>query len=74
MDWRPSRVKLKPHFDHVTRNMCKELGLKEFWDLEKFRLESGESVGEYCKYGFSYNSGTNSVFLSLDELKNLIET
>ena len=48
--------------------------LKEFWDLEQFRLESGESVGEYCEYGFSYNSGTNPVFLSLDELKNLIET
>ena len=48
--------------------------LKKFWDLEKFRLESGESVGEYCKYGFSYNSGTNPVFLSLDELKILIET
>ena len=34
MDWRPSRVKLKPHFDHITRNMCKELGLKEFWDFQ----------------------------------------
>jgi len=34
MDWRPTRVKLKAHFDHVTRSMCKELGLKEFWDFQ----------------------------------------
>jgi hypothetical protein len=34
MDWRPTRVKLKAHFDQVTRNMCKELGLKEFWDFQ----------------------------------------
>jgi UDP-N-acetylglucosamine 4,6-dehydratase/5-epimerase len=43
------------------------------WDIEKFRLESGKNVGEWCKPGFSYNSGTNTDFLSVEQLSKLIQ-
>jgi len=44
----------------------------QLWDIEKFRKESNSSTGKMCEFGFSYNSGTNKDFLSLDELKTLI--
>lgn len=43
------------------------------WDIEKFKNESNSSEGEMCKFGFSYNSGTNKQFLTVDELRELIE-
>lgn len=42
------------------------------WDTEEFRLSSNERIGKYCEYGFSYNSGANDSFLTVDELKDLI--
>jgi len=44
------------------------------WDTEKFRLESNKNEGKFCKFGFSYNSGENEKFLSIEELKELIVT
>ena len=43
------------------------------WDVEKFRMESNCNPGKFCEYGFSYNSGTNDKFLTVHELKYLIE-
>jgi len=43
------------------------------WDMEKYVNESNETKGEYCKDGFSYNSGTNKHFLDVEELRLLIE-
>jgi len=43
------------------------------WDIEKFRNESNGKPGEFCKYGFSYNSGNNDKFLTVEELRYLIE-
>ena len=45
----------------------------KLWDTEKFRMESNDATGKWCESGFSYNSGTNSNFLSTEELKDLIE-
>ena len=42
------------------------------WDNEKFRKESNEKEGKYCEFGFSYNSGNNNVFLTVEELKELM--
>ena len=42
------------------------------WDVEKFRKESNGKEGKFCQYGFSYNSGTNEQFLTVDELRDLI--
>lgn len=42
------------------------------WDIEKFRKESNGKEGKFCKYGFSYNSGNNQRFLTVEELRNLI--
>ena len=42
------------------------------WEKEKFIQESNSSIGEMCEFGFSYNSGTNKEFLSVNELKQLI--
>jgi len=42
------------------------------WDIEKFKKESNSTVGKICKYGFSYDSGTNEQFLSFNDLKKLI--
>lgn len=43
------------------------------WDIEKYKIESNEKPGKFCKYGFSYNSGTNKKFLTVEELRELIE-
>ena len=42
------------------------------WDTESFRKESNQTEGKYCEPGFSYDSGTNEDFLSVDDLKELI--
>jgi UDP-N-acetylglucosamine 4,6-dehydratase len=44
------------------------------WDEEEFRLKSGSVPGKRCEFGFSYNSGTNEDFLSVDQLRELIAT
>lgn len=44
------------------------------WDVDRFRRESSKSTGKMLEYGFSYNSGTNARFLTVDELKHLIAT
>ncbi len=44
------------------------------WDEEEFRLNSGAKPGERCAAGFSYNSGTNEDFLSIEQLRDLIAT
>ena len=43
------------------------------WDIDKFRKESNASVGKMCEFNFSYNSGANEQFLTVDELKHLID-
>jgi UDP-N-acetylglucosamine 4,6-dehydratase/5-epimerase len=45
----------------------------QLWDIEKFRQESNGMHGEWCKFGFSYNSGKNDHFLTIKELRDLIE-
>ncbi len=47
---------------------------RELWDKEKFRKESNGTAGNYCEFGFKYNSGTNKHFLSVEELKALVKT
>jgi UDP-N-acetylglucosamine 4,6-dehydratase (inverting) len=42
------------------------------WDLEKFRKESNAKEGNFCPTDFSYNSGNNERFLSVEEIKDLI--
>jgi UDP-N-acetylglucosamine 4,6-dehydratase/5-epimerase len=44
------------------------------WDIEKFIRESSGRAGKRVAEGFSYNSGTNEHFLSVEELRRLIET
>jgi FlaA1/EpsC-like NDP-sugar epimerase len=44
----------------------------KLWDLEKFKTESNSDAGKWCNYGFSYNSGKNDKFLSIYEIKDLI--
>ena len=45
----------------------------QLWDIDKFRKESNSSVGKMCEFGFSYNSGTNKDFLTVNDLKELIK-
>ena len=42
------------------------------WDEAKFIKESYHELGKKCAFGFSYNSGTNTDFLSVEELKRLV--
>jgi UDP-N-acetylglucosamine 4,6-dehydratase (inverting) len=42
------------------------------WDVEEFRRTSGPDEGRMCEFGFSYDSGTNEQFLTVDDLKDLI--
>lgn len=44
----------------------------QLWDVEAFRTESSGKPGRRCEYGFSYNSGTNERFLTVEELRDLI--
>jgi len=44
----------------------------QLWDTEEFRLRSNGKPGARCEYGFSYNSGTNKRFLSVEELRQLV--
>jgi len=44
----------------------------ELWDIDKFRKESNSSIGKMCEFGFSYNSGTNNDFLTVNDLEGLI--
>ena len=44
------------------------------WDVERFRCESNGSPGKRREYGFSYDSGTNEQFLTVEELRHLIAT
>ena len=39
------------------------------WDIERFRRESSDQPGHMCAPGFSYNSGNNSWFLTVEELR-----
>ncbi len=44
------------------------------WDIDQFRVESGTAPGRPCEIGFSYESGTNHDFLTVEQLRELIET
>ncbi len=43
------------------------------WNIESFLNESNSYKGIMCDFGFTYNSGTNSDFLSVEQIKDLIE-
>ena len=45
----------------------------QLWDIDKFREESNLSIGKMCEFGFSYNSGTNNDFLTINDLQGLIK-
>jgi UDP-N-acetylglucosamine 4,6-dehydratase/5-epimerase len=45
----------------------------KLWDLEEFRIQSNQQPGTWCEYGYSYNSGDNPSFLSVNQLKELID-
>jgi FlaA1/EpsC-like NDP-sugar epimerase len=42
------------------------------WDVERFQKDSNATPGHRCEYGFSYDSGTNRHFLTVDELREQI--
>lgn len=44
------------------------------WDLEEFRKTSSATPGEMCQPDFSYDSGTNDHFLTVEELRRLVDT
>jgi UDP-N-acetylglucosamine 4,6-dehydratase (inverting) len=43
------------------------------WDKEKFLNESNGNTGKYCEDGFNYSSDKNQHFLTVDELRELID-
>ena len=43
------------------------------WDLDEFLFHKKEDIGSMCENGFSYDSGSNFDFLSVDDLKNMIK-
>ena len=43
------------------------------WDVEQFALNSSSTPGKRCSFGFSYKSGNNSHFLTVDELRSMID-
>tara|TARA_Y100000748_G_scaffold304192_1_gene312516 strand:- start:3794 stop:4795 length:1002 start_codon:yes stop_codon:yes gene_type:complete len=45
----------------------------QLWDTKKFMKESNSTEGKHCKLDFSYDSGSNNDFLSVEKIKNLVE-
>ena len=45
----------------------------KLWDVEQFRRTSNGEEGKFCAFGFSYNSAENDHFLTVSELRDLIE-
>ncbi len=43
------------------------------WDEEDFRKNSNGNEGKKCEFGFSYNSGTNKHFLTIEQIRDLID-
>jgi FlaA1/EpsC-like NDP-sugar epimerase len=43
------------------------------WDKEKFLNESDVGPGKYCEDVFNYSSDTNKHFLTVDELRELVD-
>lgn len=46
----------------------------QVWDVDSFIETSAAKPGKRLEYGFEYNSGTNEHFLTVDEIRQLIET
>lgn len=46
----------------------------EVWNVDEFIAKSAETPGRRCEYGFEYNSGTNTDFLTVEQIRELIET
>jgi UDP-N-acetylglucosamine 4,6-dehydratase (inverting) len=44
------------------------------WSKTKFQNQSNGEIGKPCQDGFSYNSKSNNHFLSVNELRELIQT
>jgi len=44
------------------------------WNKNKFMNESNHQTGTPCPEGFSYNSGTNEHFLTIEEIRQIIKT
>lgn len=44
------------------------------WDVAEFMKTSRDVPGKMCETGFSYNSGSNTDFLTVDQLRELIAT
>lgn len=43
------------------------------WDVDEFAVKSGKTPGKKCEMGFRYNSGSNTDWLSVEQLKELIK-
>ena len=43
------------------------------WDVNTFMKESDSTIGKYCNSNFNYASDTNEEFLSIDQIKKLVE-
>ena len=46
---------------------------KKPWEYDNFLKNSGNIEGKIMGYGFSYNSKENERFLTVNDIKNLIE-
>jgi UDP-N-acetylglucosamine 4,6-dehydratase/5-epimerase len=44
------------------------------WDVDQFALNSSGTPGKRCPFGFSYKSGNNSHFLTVEELRSMIDS
>ena len=45
----------------------------QLWDVDRFVAESGANPGKMVPDGFAYDSGTNDIFLTRDQIRELIE-
>lgn len=44
------------------------------WDINDFSSSNADGAGKQCEEGFTYNSGSNDVFLNINEIKELLLT
>ena len=46
----------------------------KLWDIDEFRIRTNPNKGKYCEFGFKYNSGTNTEWLTIEKIRELIKT
>ena len=46
----------------------------QLWDVDRFRKRSNSRPGKMCTFGFKYSSGTNDEWMTIEQLRELVNS